>query len=435
MINKKLLNAKLNKYIFSSVLAMLGTSCYILADTFFISVAAGANGITALNLALPVYAIMFAIGSMTGIGSATQYSLDKAMGREGYETYFSNSVLWTLMISVTFVLLGIFIPEKVLQLMGANQAILETGLPYLRIVLLMAPAFMLNYTMTAFVRNDNAPKIAMAATLISSFLNIILDYTFMFPLQMGMKGAALATGMSPIISMSVCMMHYLSVRNTIRFVWKIPDWGKLIKSCMLGVPGFVGEIASGVTTLCFNYVLLSLVGNIGVAAYGIVANISLIGIAIFNGVSQGLQPMASEAVGTGDKEAQKQICKHSEIIGVVTAAILVLVCCIFTKSIVMIFNSEQSREMAFYAERGLRMYSWGFFVAAVNIVKSGYYSAIGEAWACSFISLLRGIVAIVLFVLILPQMIGVYGVWLAFPAAEIFTYIVSALIIRNKNRL
>ena len=164
---------KLRKYLIPNIFAMIGISCYILADTFFVSRAAGTDGITALNLALPIYGIMFAIGSMIGTGSATRYSLSRIMSRKDTNKFFFNSIFWTLLISLVFVMLGIFCPEFVLRLMGADERILSVGLSYIRIVLLFAPFFMLNYTFTAFTRNDGAPGTAMAATLSSSMFNIV----------------------------------------------------------------------------------------------------------------------------------------------------------------------------------------------------------------------------------------------------------------------
>lgn len=420
-----MIEKKLRKFIFPSIFAMLGISLYVLADTFFISVAAGTNGITALNMALPVYAIMYAFGSMIGIGSATRHSLGKSLGKEDYNEYFANSFVWALLLSMFFVLIGIFAPGSVLKLMGADDVILKTGISYMRIELLFAPAFMLNFTMTAFVRNDNDPNIAMTATLSSSIFNIVFDYIFMFPMDMGMSGAALATGISPIISMAVCMLHFYSGKNTIHFIKKIPSVKKLILACQLGISGFVGEISGGVTTLTFNFVLLKIVGNIGVAAYGVVANISIIGIAVFNGISQGLQPMASEAGGAGDEDAKKRICRHSLQIGITISVLLVFVCWIFADGIVNVFNSEGSEEMADYAVVGLRLYSLGFFIAVVNIVRAGYFGAIGRAKECFIISLTRGIVAIVFFAIVLSRFMGIYGVWLAFPVAEATTFVLS----------
>lgn len=171
---------QLRRYIMSNILAMIGTSCYVLADTFFISIAAGANGITALNLVIPIYGILYAIGSLIGVGSATRYSLSKSVGHDTANDYFSNAIWWTLLFSSIFVLIGIFFPDNLLSILGADKQILKVGTPYIRIVLCFAPFFMLNYTFTAFVRNDNGPRLAMLATLISGIFNIIFDYVLGF---------------------------------------------------------------------------------------------------------------------------------------------------------------------------------------------------------------------------------------------------------------
>lgn len=424
---------KLRRYLIPNILAMIGISCYILADTFFVSRAAGTNGITALNLALPVYGIMFAIGSMIGTGSATRYSLSRLMSRKDTESFFFNSIFWTLLISLIFVILGILCPELVLRLMGADDKIMSVGLSYIRIVLLFAPFFMLNYTFTAFTRNDGAPGTAMAATLSSSMFNIIFDYVFMFPMGMGITGAALATGISPIVSMLVCLTHFLSGKNNIRFVRSLPSFRILALSCSLGVVGFIGEISNAVTSMAFNFILLDIVGNIAVAAYGAVANIALVGIAVFNGISQGLQPMASEAEGVGDEDAKRHIHRNSLKIGIILSVVMTAALWIWAEQIVGVFNSENSQKMAELAVTGLRLYSIGFPLAAWNIVKAGFFSATGCAKECFIISVSRGIAAIVFFAFILSRIFGIYGVWFAFPAAEFFTLIFT--FIYKKDRI
>ncbi|MDE5937436.1 MAG: MATE family efflux transporter, partial [Ruminococcus sp.] len=267
-----------------------------------------------------------------------------------------------------------------------------------------------------------------------SIFNIIFDYVFMFPLKMGLTGAALATGISPVVSMGVCMIHYLSKNNTIRFRFKFPSFSKLIRSCSMGIAGFVGEISNGITSMVFNFILLDLVGNTAVAAYGIVANISLVGIAVFNGISQGLQPMASEAAGSGNKESERKIIKYSLKVSFLLALILVAASWIFTPQIVNLFNSENSGKMAEYAITGLRLYSIGFLLASLNIVKSGFSGATGNTKICWIISVSRGIVAIVLFAFALSMLFGIYGVWLAFPASELFTLILSFLFTESNRR-
>ena len=395
---------KLRKFIFLNVFAMMGMSCYILADTFFISVANGTLGIAALNLTLPVYGLLFAIGSLIGIGSATRYSLCKMTDNETSRLYFSNAVMFAVLIGIGFTLLGNFFPAEILKLMGADADILSIGTEYLQIAMLFSPFFIANYTFTAFVRNDNAPNIAMAATLLSSLFNIVFDYVFMFPMHMGMRGAALATGVSPIISIGICMIHYLSKKNTIVFKWHLPSFKLLASAAGLGVVAFVGEIANSITTLVFNFILLALSGNNAVAAYGVIANIALVGTAIFNGVSQGLQPLASTSYGHGDKEDVKKILRQSLV------------------GLGGIFNSAQSAELAKFAVPGLRIYFLGFLVAAVNIVLAGFFSATGQALASSLIAVSRGIIVISLMAFMLSKLFGVTGVWMAFPVTEVVTF-------------
>ena len=427
-----MIEKQLRKYIIPNILAMVGTSCYVLADTFFIAASAGANGITALNLTLPVYGVIFALGSMLGVGSATRYSLQKALGAPDADDYFSNSILCTLLISLIFVALGILWPGGMLRLLGADDIILNLGLDYLRIVLCFTPFFMLNYTFTAFVRNDGAPKVAMAATLVSGLFNIVFDYILIFPARLGITGAALATAISPMVSMAICLLHYLGKKNTIRFRIGRPSAKKLISSCNLGVAAFVGEISSGITTMVFNFVLLALAGNIAVAAYGVIANLALVGTALLNGVSQGLQPLASKTHGAGEGQAEKRIYRHALQIGVGIAVLLVLMVLCFANRFVGLFNTEHSAALAAYAEPGIKLYFLGFPLAAVNIVRTGFLSATGQGKESSILSLSRGIIAIVLFAFLLSKLWGITGVWLAFPASELFTLLLAAVLVGRR---
>lgn len=424
---------QLRRYLLPNILAMIGTSCYILADTFFISLSQGPNGITALNLVLPLYGLIFALGSMIGIGSATRYALGKGSNAPDYHLYFSNSIIWTLLVGAVFVALGVAVPDGVLRLMGADETILQVGHNYIRIVLCFAPLFMLNFTCTAFVRNDGAPRIAMAATLLSGLFNILFDYLLMFPLGLGMTGAALATGFSPVVSMSICLLHYLSPRNTIRLTPTLPSLRRLLSACQLGVVAFVGEMSSGVTTMVFNFILLHLAGNAAVAAYGIVANIALVGVALFNGISQGLQPLASACHGSGDTQGQSRIYRHSMFIGLCVSAVVVAVVVTFAGSLVAVFNSQHSAQLADYAIPGLRLYFLGFLFAGANIVKSGFYSATGRGRESSILALCRGVVAIVAFAFLLSHLFGITGVWLAFPAAELFTLLLGLVLGRPQG--
>lgn len=416
---------KFTKYVSLNIFAMIGMSCYILADSYFISVAEGANGLATLNLVLPVYNFIFAIGSMIGLGAATRFTIDKARGEKEAANYFSNAVVWALLFGGIFMVIGGFFPEKIVAFMGGDGKLIDIGTAYTRIFMLFAPAFMLNFIWGAFVRNDGAPALAMVATLASSFSNILLDYVFMFPMRMGMAGAALATGMSPLISVGICSLHFFGKENQIKFRLCRPSGRKLVESCKLGVSGFVGEMSTGVTTIVFNTIMLHLLGNVGVAAYGVIANLAMVAISIFNGLAQGSQPLFSRYYGESNDRAVRKILKMALITGFVIS-LLVLGCIyIFTDFFVALFNSEHSDRLAEYACEGLRLYFLGLPFAGFNIVGIGYLGAVERAKPAMAAAILRGFAAIAGFALLLSAWLGVKGAWLAFLAAEFVTAVVT----------
>lgn len=425
------MRAEFFRYVLQNVAGMIGVSLYILADTFFISAAGGADGITVLNLALPVYGLIFGTGSMIGVGSATRFSIKKAQGQEEVDHYFLHALFWDALISIPFILLGIFAPKLVIRLMGGDPLIMELGESYFRIFLIGTPAFMMNYVFTAFARNDNAPTVAMASSLAGSLFNILFDYIFMFPMGMGMTGAALATMVSPMITMAGCCIHYFGKKNTVRFKWKRPSVGLLFSSCQLGLSGFVGEMASAVTTTIFNFLLLGITGNIGVAAYGIVANLSLVAMAIFNGVAQGSQPLLSRCYGHGDQEGLKKLLKLGLGVTLVVEVVMIAGSWGFTDSLVAIFNSEGNETLRLYAFDALRLYFLGYLAAGFNTMLVTYFSATGKPSPAFIASLLRGAVAISGCAVILAAVMGINGVWLSFLAAEVITLAVCLGFIRR----
>lgn len=374
---------KFMKYVSQNMLGMVGMSVYILADTYFISVAVGADGITALNLVLPIYNIIFAIGAMMGVGSAIRFVVERNKKSPDADGYFFHALVWAFIISLFFIFVGLFLPDKLIALLGGDAQIVATGKNYTRIFMCFAPFFMWNYICNAFVRNDGNPSIAMSATLFSSLFNIVFDYILMFPLGLSMEGAALATALSPVIGIAICSIHFQSKKSTIRLKPVLPSFRRLLYCCQVGVSSFVGEISSGVITVVFNMLILGLAGNTGVAAYGVVANTSLVAVALFNGIAQGSQPLISEAYSKGNQV------------------------------------------LASYAENGLRLYFIGFLFAGMNIIGTSILSSIESAKYAFFASISRGFVAIIIFAFVLSALLGLNGVWLAFPAAEFVTMLIT----------
>ena len=417
------------RYVSQNMLGMLGMSCYILADTYFIARAVGPDGITALNLVLPLYNLIFAIGAMIGVGSAIRFVVEKNSAsnakKDAPKSYFFHALCWSSMLSIVFILIGLLVPDKLIALLGGDADIIAVGTSYTRIFMVFAPFFMWNLICNAFVRNDGNPSVAMLATLCSSIFNIIFDYILMFPLGLSMVGAALATACSPIVGILICCIHFKSRKSTIAFCPVLPSIRRLIHCCQVGVSAFVGEISSGVITVVFNMIILSLSGNIGVAAYGIIANSSLVAVSLFNGIAQGAQPLISSYYGKGESRHVRNVTKMGILSSLGLAILLLAGIFLFAPEIVSVFNGTGDTALASYAENGLHLYFIGFLFAGINIVGTAVLSAV-ESVKCAFAaSISRGFVAIIFFAFLLPALFGMNGVWLAFPAAEAVTLLIT----------
>ena len=300
------------RYTILSVLGTLGVSCYILADTFFVSKGVGTDGLAALNLAIPVYNFIHGTGLMLGMGGATKLSVCKSQGKqEEVNRFFTNTVYLAILFSGAFFLLGLFFSDQLAILLGADANVLEMTDTYLKWLLLFAPAFILNDVLLCFVRNDESPQLSMIAMLIGSFSNIVLDYIFIFPMQMGIFGAIFATGLSPIISIVMMLPHWTRKKNTFHFVKTKMEANIVKQDLTLGFPSLIAQLSSGIVMIVFNAIILKLEGNTGVAAYGVVANISLVIVAVFTGIAQGVQPLISTFYGGGNDKQARTVLRYA----------------------------------------------------------------------------------------------------------------------------
>lgn len=422
-------NRTIFKYISQSVIGMIGISVYILADTFFISVGFGADGLAVLNMTLPLYGLVYAVGSMIGVGSSTVYSIRKGFGKDT-SNCFTLSICWSILFSIPFIILGAFFPRQVLGLMGADKSLVSLGYGYVRIILCASPLFMCNYTFTAFCRNDRAPLTAMLGSVAGSMFNIVFDYVFMFPIGLGFSGAALATACCPIVTMSICSSHFLGKHNTVPFKVTRLSIAHLKKTVPLGMSAFVGEISNGVTSLIFNYLMLGLAGNIAVAAYSVVANIALVCTSIFNGVAQGVQPLISTAYGQEKSGEVRKLLRISLITAGTFAILFVLVGYLRTDALIGVFNSQHSAKLLTYAHTGLRLYFLGFLISGINISLISYFSAVDEGKLVVTGSLLRGLILNTVCAFVLSRIFGMNGVWISYLTAEGITLIIICLVNR-----
>lgn len=335
-------------------------------------------------------------------------------------------LLLSVLFSIPFLLLGLFCSHGITVLLGADQAVFEMTRTYLQVLLLFAPATLVNDVLLCFVRNDGDPRLSMLATAAGSLANIVLDYIFIFPMGMGIFGAVLATGMSPVLGILILLPHCIRKKGDLRLVPCPLSPGPTASALSLGLPSLLAQLSSAVVMIAFNSIILGLEGNTGVAAYGVIANISLVVTAVYTGISQGIQPLVSTAHGQDRPGLIRQYLRYALITLLVLSAALYLLLFLFAGPVALIFNSEGDPRLQQIAEEGLRLYFTGALFAGFNIILSMYFTSVERALPAHITSLLRGFLLILPMAFLLAACWGMTGVWLAFPLTEAVTAALGA---------
>ena len=414
------------KYVSQSVLSQLGVSCYILADTYFISKGVGADGLTALNLAIPVFSVMNGCGFMLGIGSGTKYGIMKGTGNEKRgDVLFTSSLCVVTVLAVIFMLIGLLAADPITALVGANAEVYDMTRAYLQVILLFSPMFMINNLLGAMIRNDGNTSLAMTAMLSGCLFNIVFDYIFVFPMGLGLFGAVLATAVATIISILILLQHFMKKKNQFRLIRVRPDVRLVASAAGLGVPSLVTEVSSGLVIAVFNLLILGLAGNVGVAAYGVVANISIVVIAIYNGIAQGVQPLLSREYGRSQEKNVHRFLSWAMMLTVILAMVIYVGIYWNADVIAMIFNSGRDMDLQRIAVEGLKIYFTACPFVGANILLAIYFAATDQAAPAQMISLLRGLIVIIPLAFIMANVAGLTGVWMTFPLTELVVCVVA----------
>lgn len=424
------------KYLIPSISATLVTSIYVLADTIMIGKGVGASGIAALNLILPIFSLFFGTGLLLGVGGAVLMSV--ANGRQDKKlanTYFTNSVISGVVIAILFMIIGLVFLEPIGYMLGSTESNIELFTSYCKYLVGFCPVFVFSSLLQAFVRNDSAPKRAMIAVISGGVMNIILDYIFIFKFGMGMAGGAIATVLGSITSVVILLTHFKSKQNTMKLIkgsFRIKIVSKIVHS---GLPSFLIEIAGGIVVLLFNLQLLKYVGEVGVVVYSIIANTAIVAMSLFNGVSQGAQPIMATNYGAGQTDRVLSVRRLGAITTFAIGIIIFLLGFLFPEIAVQIFI-EPTPQIIEMARGALRIYFVAFIMMSLNIFYSTYFQSILKPKISLIICLLRGVILCVILVLILPIFMGVTGIWLVMPITELITvFITIGLVKSRKNEI
>lgn len=431
------------KYVSLNIMGMIALSCYILADTFFVANGIGPDGLTALNLAIPIYSFINGSGLMIGIGGSTKYSILKAEKKPHEANQaFAQTLYLGIALSCIFLLVGFFSVERLALLFGADATVFDMTYTYMKIMLFFSPAFICNNIVISFVRNDGNPALSMLATALGSFTNIVLDYVFIFPFQMGIFGAVIATGFAPIIGLLVSSRHFITRRKTKQRDWECvhpvkvaPSLFSCIGICSLGVSSLITELASGIVMIVFNLIILKLSGNVGVAAYGIIANLSLVITSIFTGIAQGIQPIVSHAYGEGNPSAIRTYFRYAMTLSTTLAIGIYLIVTFGHMPLIQAFNDTGNLELFQIAKNGIYLYFTAFIFVGMNIISASLFGAVNRPIPAFALSIMRGFVVIIPVVFALSALLGMPGVWLSFPVTELLTSVVAGYLMWNFFRM
>ena len=414
------------KYVSLAVLSMAGQSLFILADTFFIALGVGAEGIAALNIVLPIVNIVTGLGWMFGVGGSTLFTIEQSVGKvKNSQETFSFTCLVTLLFGFFLALIFLLFKNPILSLLGSNPEFHTMSSAYYSVYTAFTPIFMLSFMMIGFLRNDHSPHLATVALLCGGLLNIILDYIFIFPLGWGLAGAALATCMSPILSLLICSIHFRKKDRQLK--WQSPkgQMKKLRPILSNGFSSFMNEFSSALVMFVFNRVILNMVGTIGVSAYAVIANMNIIVIAILTGIGQGFQPLISEFYGAKQNQEGQEAFRLGLWTYLLVGFLFALIGVIFPEQMVGIFNSQNNLQLTEIAVPGLTLYFTSFAFTGFNFFVINYAAAVNDGRLSMLISLLRGLILILPVLLVMGQWMDLQGVWLTMTVVELLTALVS----------
>lgn len=431
------------RYASLQVVSMVGLSCYILADTFFVSLRFGSDGLAALNLALPVFSLINGLGLCIGVGGSSLYAVHKAAREESQaRRAFAHSLVLALGLGLVLLLGGTLLSGAIARMLGAEGMLHGLTQSYLSTLCAFAPAFLLNNLLVAFSRADQNPRLAMSAMLLGSFSNIVLDWVMIFPLNLGMRGAALATGIAPVLG----ILWVLRAARRRRPGYAL-DFGKKTRNAelqgrflqprrfgqvlSLGASALVTEGSSGLIMLLMNGVLLGLAGSQAVAAYGIVANLALMAVAVFTGLAQGVQPLLSAAYGGGRTGDIRRLLRYALCGGAVLGLLFCAVGWGFPRELVALFNQQGDSGMGELAAFGLSRYFLAFLLMGVNIVGISALASLHRPRPAFLLSLQRGALAVVPLLFLFSSLFGLPGVWWVIPAVELSTLLPLGLVLRR----
>lgn len=417
---------RLIRFVFPSIVMMIFTSIYSVVDGLFVSNFVGKTPFVAINLIYPLIIILGAIGFMLGTGGTAIVAKTLGQGeRELANRYFSLLVYVAFGAGVLLAAIGIPLLRPVSRLLGAEGEVLEHCVLYGTVILAAMPCYMLQFLFQSFFVTAEKPKLGLTITVAAGLTNIVLDALFVAVLRWGLFGAAFATAMSQVVGGILPVIYFFQKNTSLLRLGKTSFYGKvLLRTCTNGLSELLSNISASIVTVLYNFQLLRLTGEDGVAAYGVIMYVAFFFAAVFIGYSVGSAPLVSFQFGAENPVELKNLYRKSLVFVGVSGVAMAGLSLGLSGPLSKLFVGYDAGLYALTV-RGFRFYAVSFLLSGFNIFGSSFFTALNNGAVSGVISFLRALVFQCLCVLVLPAIFGVDGIWSAVIAAEGMSLIVT----------
>jgi len=410
-----------------------------LADGIFVGRGVGSDGLAAVNISAPVFMLTSGIALMFGAGVSVVAAIHLSQNNhKAANINVTQALTVSLMIVIALSILIVLFPEQFNKLFGGSKQLEPYVCDYLRYVSIGLIGSTVMFVGLFVIRLDGSPQYAMLTNIIPAVLNIFLDWYFVFPLQMGIKGAAIATSISELVSM-LMVIYYLFFKTKTLHLYRpklsktaigltMRNTGYMVK---MGIPTFIGETAMACMMIVGNYMFMHYLHEDGVAAFSVACYLFPLVFMFGNAISQSMLPIVSYNHGLGNTKRISDTFKLSMATASICGILITVAVILLSEQLMRLFLGDQQSPLAIGIE-GLPLFSMSFLFFSLNIVLIGYFQSVEQARSATFYMLLRGYILVIPIFLLLPRLIGVAGLWLAVPLSEFLTFL--TIIISNGVR-
>ncbi len=417
------------KFAIPAIIAMMAQSLYNIADTFFIGNGVSALGITAIALTFPFMNISAAFGTLVGVGASTLVSVK--LGEKDYDTarrILGNVMVLNFIIGGLFAIIALCFLDPILTFFGASPETLPLARKYMEIILYGNIITHIYYGQNAVFRSSGHPKRAMLLTCNTVVLNCLLDPFFIFVFGWGIRGAAIATVLSQLVSLVIQMKLFMNKNELLHYTKDI-FWldAKIVKDSMaIGMAPFLMNIASCFVVILCNHGLKNHGGDMAIGANGVIHQIVFVFFMFVMGLNQGMQPVAGYNYGAKQYKRVLEVFKLTTIYATIVLSFGFALCEIFPRQIISVFTDNQ--ELIDHAVYGIRLVVSAFPILGAQVVISHLFQSLGLAKRAILLSLLRQVVCLIPALLLFPKFWGITGVWLAMPASDLMAAVISTVL-------